>query len=236
MKKLFNLAYFVLMGLAAITFGACTDSYEYDPATVSGNQVFFDFNLPTTRNITTSASSFDVQIKRYVTEVYVDTFELLGRPRSAEEQPQPQLHLRRQSQLNLLLPFSQQLLLNLLNLQRQLRLTVQLLLLFLLLRHLKQLRHLLKQLSLRDPLQQHLKQKHLLLRLKHLHKDLAHLTPSLLRHLSSLQKHLLQRTLLTVLIKTRASSLSQQLRSLRSVLKIPSPQRILVLQVLSLSS
>ncbi len=28
------------------------------------------------------------QIKRYVTEVYVDTFELLGRPRSAE-QPQP---------------------------------------------------------------------------------------------------------------------------------------------------
>ena len=67
MKKLFNLAYFVLMGLAAITFGACTDSYEYDPATVSGNQVFFDFNLPTTRNITTSASSFDVQIKRYVT-------------------------------------------------------------------------------------------------------------------------------------------------------------------------
>ncbi|MBR6285040.1 MAG: single-stranded DNA-binding protein [Muribaculaceae bacterium] len=26
------------------------------------------------------------QIKRYVTEVYVDTFELLGRPRSAEEQ------------------------------------------------------------------------------------------------------------------------------------------------------
>ena len=29
------------------------------------------------------------QIKRYVTEVYVDTFELLGRPRSAE-QPQPQ--------------------------------------------------------------------------------------------------------------------------------------------------
>ncbi|MBQ7689578.1 MAG: single-stranded DNA-binding protein [Muribaculaceae bacterium] len=31
------------------------------------------------------------QIKRYVTEVYVDTFELLGRPRNAEEsQLQPQ--------------------------------------------------------------------------------------------------------------------------------------------------
>ena len=28
------------------------------------------------------------QIKRYVTEVYVDTFELLGRPRANEEQPQ----------------------------------------------------------------------------------------------------------------------------------------------------
>ena len=28
------------------------------------------------------------QIKRYVTEVYVDTFELLGRPKGSEEQPQ----------------------------------------------------------------------------------------------------------------------------------------------------
>ena len=29
------------------------------------------------------------QIKRYVTEVYVDTFELLGRPKNSEEQTQP---------------------------------------------------------------------------------------------------------------------------------------------------
>lgn len=55
-----------LLGMAAFTFAACSDSDDdYSPATVSGSQVFFSKNLPAKVEISPSATSFDVTIERY---------------------------------------------------------------------------------------------------------------------------------------------------------------------------
>lgn len=57
----------MLLG-AVLAFSSCTSDYEYDGfAKVSGNQVYFDKNAPSTVELSTQASSFPITLGRAVT-------------------------------------------------------------------------------------------------------------------------------------------------------------------------
>ena len=68
MKNLFKYTFVALAGLMGMVFSACTNDYTYDPATVSGNQVYFSDQLPAVHDITVKASSFDVEVLRVDTK------------------------------------------------------------------------------------------------------------------------------------------------------------------------
>lgn len=74
MKNLFKYTFVALAGLMGMVFSACTNDYTYDPATVSGNQVYFSDQLPAVHDITVKASSFDVEVLR------VDTKDAISVP------------------------------------------------------------------------------------------------------------------------------------------------------------
>ena len=74
MKNLFKYTFVALAGLMGMVFSACTNDYTYDPATVSGSQVYFSDQLPTIQEISTKASSFEVEVLR------VDTKDAISVP------------------------------------------------------------------------------------------------------------------------------------------------------------
>ena len=59
-----NKIFLGLIGVAAMTLASCSSDDKYDWATVSGPQVFFSDQLPTTVEISPDASSFNVPISR----------------------------------------------------------------------------------------------------------------------------------------------------------------------------
>lgn len=64
MKKL-NTYLLALMGVFALTWSACTDSYDYDPAEeIAGAQVYFSTAMPSQVNLAKNATSFDVTVSR----------------------------------------------------------------------------------------------------------------------------------------------------------------------------
>ena len=74
MKNLFKYTFVALAGLMGMVFSACTNDYTYDPATVSGSQVYFSDQLPAIHEISTKASSFEVEVLR------VDTKDAISVP------------------------------------------------------------------------------------------------------------------------------------------------------------
>lgn len=65
MNKIFQYAYVALLGMMSIIISSCTDSYSYDAASVSGEQVFFSNVLPSQYEISTTGNSFTVPVSRY---------------------------------------------------------------------------------------------------------------------------------------------------------------------------
>ena len=65
MNKIFQYAYVALLGMMSIIISSCTDSYSYDAASVSGEQVFFSNALPSQYEISTTGNSFTVPVSRY---------------------------------------------------------------------------------------------------------------------------------------------------------------------------
>lgn len=58
-----------LLGMAAFTFAACSDSDDdYSPATVSGEQVFFPSTVTSQINLSETATSFNIPLKRQVAD------------------------------------------------------------------------------------------------------------------------------------------------------------------------
>ena len=65
MNKIFQYAYVALLGMMSIIISSCTDSYSYDAASVSGEQVFFSNVLPSQYEISTTGNSFTIPVSRY---------------------------------------------------------------------------------------------------------------------------------------------------------------------------
>ena len=64
MKKL-NTYLLVLMGVFALTWSACTDSYDYDPAPdVDGEGVYFPSSVQTSITLDGTEGSFTLKVQR----------------------------------------------------------------------------------------------------------------------------------------------------------------------------
>lgn len=68
MKKIFRYTYVVLAGLLALAMGGCTSEYDYDPASIAGNQVYFSNELESTIEVSTEENSFTVPVSRIKTD------------------------------------------------------------------------------------------------------------------------------------------------------------------------
>lgn len=69
MKKIIRSAYVALVGMLAFTAASCTDDYTYDqPQPVTGAQVYFSSEEPSTIEVSETASSFNVPIHRINTK------------------------------------------------------------------------------------------------------------------------------------------------------------------------
>lgn len=70
MKKLFKYAYVALVGVMVFALNACTNDYEYDPASKEnlGEQVYFSNNLGSKIELPTDGNSFTVNVCRVNTE------------------------------------------------------------------------------------------------------------------------------------------------------------------------
>ena len=66
MKKIFQ--YSLLLLTAMLGFTACSDSDNYEPGTVSGQQVFFSNELTQLINVSKDANQFTIPLNRYVTD------------------------------------------------------------------------------------------------------------------------------------------------------------------------
>jgi hypothetical protein len=66
MNKIFKSCILSLLALAGLA--SCTDKYEYDAATVAGEQVYFSNKTATTQEISPSATSFSIPVKRIKTD------------------------------------------------------------------------------------------------------------------------------------------------------------------------
>lgn len=58
----------LLLSVLALTLGSCTEEYEYSGAKAEGQQVYFSSELPSTQDLSSTESSFDVTIKRISTD------------------------------------------------------------------------------------------------------------------------------------------------------------------------
>lgn len=68
MKRIFRFTYIALVAALATMVSSCTNEYEYDPATTSGEQVYFDQDQATTIEIDKTKSSFTIPLYRVNTE------------------------------------------------------------------------------------------------------------------------------------------------------------------------
>ncbi|MGN0068339.1 MAG: hypothetical protein ACI350_01195 [Prevotella sp.] len=68
MKKYLKYAYVACAGVLVSVFGSCTNDYEYNPATVEGQQVYFSNELPSRQDLDSKASSFTFQLNRVKTD------------------------------------------------------------------------------------------------------------------------------------------------------------------------
>jgi hypothetical protein len=64
MKTLFKYSYIALFGVLALLVSSCTNDYNYDPATVQGEQVYFSNALASQIEISSTANSFTVPVNR----------------------------------------------------------------------------------------------------------------------------------------------------------------------------
>ena len=68
MKKL-NTYLLALMSVFVLTWGACTDSYEYDPASaVVGEGVYFPSSIQTSITLEGTEGSFELKVQRTKSE------------------------------------------------------------------------------------------------------------------------------------------------------------------------
>lgn len=59
--------YSLLLVLAVLGLASCTKDYDYEAATVAGQQVFFSKDLKSQVSLSESSNTFDIKINRYVT-------------------------------------------------------------------------------------------------------------------------------------------------------------------------
>lgn len=64
MKYLIKNIHLALVGFLVMAFNACTDDYEYVPASASGNEVYFSNTLASTIELVPTEASFEVPINR----------------------------------------------------------------------------------------------------------------------------------------------------------------------------
>lgn len=67
MKRIFNFAYVALAAVMTLVAASCTDSYEYEGATASGEQVYFSNELPSSVELSKSESSITIPVNRVTT-------------------------------------------------------------------------------------------------------------------------------------------------------------------------
>lgn len=70
MKKIFKYTFGALLGVVALAFSACTNDFEYDPASSVGlgEQVFFSKDLPSQYNLEFDETTFSIPVNRQVTD------------------------------------------------------------------------------------------------------------------------------------------------------------------------
>ncbi|MCI6550340.1 MAG: hypothetical protein MR450_05690 [Prevotella sp.] len=68
MKRIFRFTYIALVAMLATMVSSCTNEYEYDPATATGEQVYFDQDQATTIEIDKTKGSFTIPLYRVNTE------------------------------------------------------------------------------------------------------------------------------------------------------------------------
>lgn len=68
MKNITKLSYMFLVGIIALLFGSCTDSYDYTPAGAAGVEAYFDNSQPSTIEVSKSANSFGITVSRIKTD------------------------------------------------------------------------------------------------------------------------------------------------------------------------
>lgn len=64
MKTLFKYSYIALFGVLALLVSSCTNDYDYDAATVQGEQVYFSNALASQVEISSTGNSFKVPVNR----------------------------------------------------------------------------------------------------------------------------------------------------------------------------
>lgn len=64
MKRIFKLAYAAFVAVFAVAVSSCTNDYDYDAVTVSGQQVYFSNELPSSVELSATSSTVEVPILR----------------------------------------------------------------------------------------------------------------------------------------------------------------------------
>ena len=68
MNKIFKYCSMLLLSVLALTLGSCTEEYEYSGAKAEGQQVYFSSELPSTQNLSSTESGFEVKLNRIKTD------------------------------------------------------------------------------------------------------------------------------------------------------------------------
>lgn len=68
MNKIFKYGAMAVAGLLSMVLGSCTEEYEYDPASIAGQQVYFSNTLAEKVELDKTASSFTVPVNRVKTD------------------------------------------------------------------------------------------------------------------------------------------------------------------------
>lgn len=68
MKNITKVSYMFLVGIIALLFGSCTDSYDYTPAGATGVEAYFDNSQPSTIEVSKNANSFGITVSRVKTD------------------------------------------------------------------------------------------------------------------------------------------------------------------------
>lgn len=74
MKRIFKLTYAALVAVLAVAVSSCTKDYDYDAVSVSGQQVYFSNESPSTIELSATSSTYEIPIMR------IDTTEAITVP------------------------------------------------------------------------------------------------------------------------------------------------------------